>query len=53
MLLLDPDKRPYRPYRDVDLMALRPRADGAPPTRISAALDRGTYGLDPAELYLA
>lgn len=53
MLLLDPDKRPYRPYRDVDLMAQRPRADGAPPTRISAALDRGTYGLDPAELYLA
>lgn len=53
MLLLDPDKRPYRPYRDVDLMALRPRADGAPPTRISAALDRGTYGLDPAELYLS
>ncbi len=53
MLLLGPDKRPYRPYRDVDLMALRPRVEGAPPTRIAAALERGTYGLNPAELYLA
>jgi HD-GYP domain-containing protein (c-di-GMP phosphodiesterase class II) len=53
MLLLDADKQPYRPYRDVDLMALRPRADGGPPTRIASALERGTYGLDPAELYLA
>ena len=53
MLLLDPDKRPYRPYRDVDLMALRPRVDGGAPTRIANSLERGTYGLDPAELYLA
>ncbi len=53
MVLLDADKLPYRPYRDVDLMALGPRADGAPPTRIVSVLDRGTYGLDPAELYLA
>ena len=53
MVLLDPDKRPYRPYRDVDLMALRPRGDGGAPTRIANSLERGTYGLDPAELYLA
>lgn len=53
MLLLDGDKQPYRPYRDVDLMSLRPRGDGAPPTRIVSAIERGTYGLDPAELYLA
>lgn len=53
MVLLDPDKQPYRPYRDVDLMSLRPRGDGAPPTRIASVLERGSYGLDPAELYLA
>lgn len=53
MVLLDADKRPYRPYRDVDLMALRPRGDGGAPTRINHSLERGTYGLDPAELYLA
>lgn len=53
MILLDPDKLPYKPYRDVDLMALRPRGDGAPPTRIVSVIERGTYGLDPAELYLA
>lgn len=53
MILLDADKQPYRPYRDVDLMALGPRGDGAPPTRIVSVLERGTYGLDPAELYLS
>lgn len=52
MILLDADKLPYRPYRDVDLMSLRPRGDGAPPTRIVSVLERGTYGLDPAEIYL-
>ncbi|PZO08500.1 MAG: HD-GYP domain-containing protein [Lysobacteraceae bacterium] len=53
MVLLDANKRPYRPYHDVDLMALRPRVDGGAPTRITHSLERGTYGLDPAELYLA
>lgn len=53
MLLLDARKVAYRPYLDVDLMALRPGGDGVPPTRILSALERGTYGLDPAELYLA
>lgn len=53
MVLLDADKQPCRPYRDVDLMALPPRGDGAPPTRIVSVLERGSHGLDPAELYLA
>jgi HD-GYP domain-containing protein (c-di-GMP phosphodiesterase class II) len=52
MVLLDANKRPYRPYHDVDLMALRP-ANGGASIRITHSLERGTYGLDPAELYLA
>lgn len=53
MMLLDNNKQPYRPYRDVDLMALAARGDGASPTRIVSVLERGSYGLDPAELYLS
>jgi len=52
MLLLDPAKKPYRPYRDIDLMSNAPRLDGLPPAKIVAALEPGTHGLDPAELYL-
>jgi HD-GYP domain-containing protein (c-di-GMP phosphodiesterase class II) len=52
MLLLDPAKKPYRPFRDIDLMSNAVRTDGLPPAKIVAALEPGTHGLDPAELYL-
>lgn len=53
MLLLDPDKRPYQPYRDVDLMAEDPDDNDPDATEIVTALEPGAHGLDPAELYLA
>lgn len=52
MLLLDADKRPYRPYRDVDLMAVERDAGGRTAVRIVSSLEPGAYGLDPAALFL-
>ncbi|KAA2285794.1 HD-GYP domain-containing protein [Arenimonas fontis] len=51
MLLLDPDKRPYPRFRDVDLMSQPEGGDGTA-VEIVNALDNGAYGLDPAELFL-
>jgi len=53
MLLLDSDKRNYRPYRDVDLMTVERDAGGRSAVRITSSLDPGAYGLDPAALFLA
>mgnify|MGYP006164721095 FL=1 len=51
MLLLDGNKQPYQPYRDVDLMAGDPNvAEGS--VKIRTALESGAYGLDPADLFL-
>jgi hypothetical protein len=51
MLLLDGNKQPYQPYRDVDLMAGDPdMAEGS--VKIRSALEPGAYGLDPADLFL-
>lgn len=51
MLLLDRDKKPYEPYRDVDLMQYGVDvADGA--VKIAQALEPGTYGLRPEDLFL-
>ncbi|KFN48470.1 hypothetical protein N790_06515 [Arenimonas malthae CC-JY-1] len=51
MLLLDANKQPYQPYRDVDLMAGDPNvAEGS--VKIRTALEPGAYGLDPADLFL-
>lgn len=51
MLLLDANKQPYQPYRDVDLMAGDPgMAEGS--VKIRTALEPGAYGLDPADLFL-
>ena len=51
MLLLDANKQPYQPYRDVDLMAGDPNvAEGS--VKIRTALESGAYGLDPADLFL-
>ncbi len=53
MLLLDPDKRPYPRFRDVDLMVQAERAGkGERRVEVAAALDPGAYGLDPSELFL-
>ncbi|WP_275039604.1 HD-GYP domain-containing protein [Arenimonas donghaensis] len=51
MLLLDRDKKPYTPYRDVDLMQYGvDLADGG--VKIAQALEPGTYGLRPEDLFL-
>lgn len=51
MLLLDAEKNPYDPYRDVDLMEYGvDLADGG--VKISQALEPGAYGLRPEELFL-
>lgn len=51
MLLLDKEKNPYDPYRDVDLMQYGiDMADGG--VKIAQALEPGTYGLRPEELFL-
>lgn len=51
MLLLDQDKKPYSPFRDVDLMQYgADMADGG--IKIVQALEPGAYGLDPSELFL-
>lgn len=51
MLLLDRDKKPYEPYRDVDLMKYGvDLADGS--VKIAQALEPGTYGLRPEDLFL-
>ena len=51
MLLLDAEKNPYDPYRDVDLMEYGvDLADGG--VKISRALEPGAYGLRPEELFL-
>lgn len=51
MLLLDRDKKPYEPFRDVDLMQYGvDLADGG--IKIAQALEPGTYGLRPEELFL-
>lgn len=51
MLLLGPDKKRYSPFRDVDLMAFGD-APGEASVKITAALEPGAHGLDPAELFL-
>lgn len=53
MLLLDADKRAYRPYRDIDLMAVERDAGGSTAVRIVTSLEPGAHGLDPAALFLA
>lgn len=53
MLLLDSNKIRYRPFRDVDLMAISGGDAAASPVQIHSALEPGAYGLDPAELFLA
>lgn len=53
MVLLDGDKLPYRPFRDIDLMLASGEKAGAGAAKIVAALEPGAYGLDPAELFLA
>ena len=51
MLLLDTEKKPYEPYRDVDLMQHGiDLADGG--VKIAQALEPGAYGLRPEELFL-
>ena len=51
MLLLDRDKKPYEPFRDVDLMQYGvDLADGG--VKIAQALEPGTYGLRPEDLFL-
>lgn len=51
MLLLDSEKIPYEPYRDVDLMQHGiDLADGG--VKIAQALEPGAYGLRPEELFL-
>lgn len=51
MLLLDRDKKPYEPYRDVDLMQYgTDLPDGG--VKIAQALEPGTYGLRPEDLFL-
>lgn len=51
MLLLDAEKKPYEPYRDVDLMQHGiDLADGG--VKIAQALEPGAYGLRPEELFL-
>lgn len=52
MLLLDKDKKPYSPFRDIDLMSYG--ADlGDNAIKITQALEPGAFGLDPAELFLS
>jgi HD-GYP domain-containing protein (c-di-GMP phosphodiesterase class II) len=53
MLLLTADKKPYSPYRDIDLMADGAADDDPDAVQIVAALEPGAYGLDPSDLYLA
>jgi HD-GYP domain-containing protein (c-di-GMP phosphodiesterase class II) len=53
MLLLDADKRPYKPFRDIDLMAVERDAGGSTAVRIVTSLEPGAHGLDPAALFLA
>lgn len=53
MLLLDADKRAYKPYRDIDLMAVERDAGGSTAVRIVTSLEPGAHGLDPAALFLA
>ena len=51
MLLLDREKNPYEPFRDVDLMHHGvDLADGG--VKIAQALEPGAYGLRPEELFL-
>ncbi|MFH2077655.1 MAG: HD domain-containing phosphohydrolase [Pseudomonadota bacterium] len=51
MLLLDTEKKPYEPYRDIDLMQHGvDLADGG--VKIAQALEPGAYGLRPEELFL-
>ncbi|GGA70014.1 HD family phosphohydrolase [Arenimonas soli] len=51
MLLLDSEKKPYEPFRDVDLMQYGfDLADGG--VKIAQALEPGAYGLRPEELFL-
>ena len=51
MLLLDPEKKAYDPYRDVDLMQYGIDAgDGG--VKIVQALEPGAYDLRPEDLFL-
>ena len=53
MLLLDENKQPYSPYRDLDLMADGAADDDPDAVQVVAALEPGAYDLDPNDLYLA
>ena len=53
MLLLDENKQPYSPYRDLDLMADGAADDDPDAVQVVAALEPGAFDLDPNDLYLA